>query len=45
MEDDQLMVTATQTLVLVDLGERRPAEIPDEYRSLIHSFEGEDLEA
>ena len=45
MEDDELMVTATQTLVLVDLEERRPAEIPDEYRSLIRSFEGEDLEA
>ena len=44
-EDDVLMVTATQTLVLVDLEERRPAEIPDEYRSLIRSFEGEDLEA
>jgi acyl-CoA thioester hydrolase len=43
--DDLLMVTATQTLVLVDLEERRPAEIPDEYRSLIRSFEGEDLEA
>ena len=45
MEDDELMVTATQTLVLVDLEQRRPAEIPDEYRSLIRSFEGEDLEA
>jgi len=45
MEDDELMVTATQTLVLVDLEARRPAEIPDEYRSLIRSFEGEDLEA
>ena len=45
MEDDELMVTATQTLVLVDREARRPAEIPDEYRSLIRSFEGEDLEA
>ena len=45
MEDDELMVTAKQTLVLVDLEARRPAEIPDEYRSLIRSFEGEDLEA
>ena len=45
MEDDELMVTATQTLVLVDLEERRPAEIQDEYRSLVRSFEGEDLEA
>ena len=45
MDDDELMVTATQTLVLVDLEQRRACEIPDEYRSLIHSFEGEDLEA
>jgi acyl-CoA thioester hydrolase len=44
LEDDQLMVTATQTLVLVDLAERRPAEIPDAHRALIRSFEGEDLE-
>ena len=44
-QDDQLMVTATQTLVLVDLAERRPAEIPDAHRALIRSFEGEDLEA
>jgi acyl-CoA thioester hydrolase len=43
MEDDELMVTATQTLVLVDLEERRASEIPDEYRNLIRSFEGEDL--
>jgi acyl-CoA thioester hydrolase len=45
MEDDELMVTATQTLVLVDLEERRPCEIPAEYRELIRAFEGEDLEA
>ncbi len=29
MEDDELMVTATQTLVLVDLEQRRAAEIPE----------------
>ena len=45
MEDDLLMVTATQTLVLVDLDERRPVEIPQAYRDLIRGFEGEDLEA
>jgi acyl-CoA thioester hydrolase len=45
MEDDELMVTATQTLVLVDLDERSACEIPDEYRGLIRSFEGDDLEA
>ena len=45
MEDDALMVTATQTLVLVDLAERRAAEIPSEYRDLIRAFEGADLDA
>ena len=44
MEDDLLMVTATQTLVLVDLAERGPAEIPADYREAIRSFEGADLE-
>ena len=43
-EDDLLMVTAQQTLVLVDLGERRPRSIPDWYREKIGAFEGEDLE-
>ena len=42
--DDVLMVTATQTLVLVDLDERRACEIPDWYREQIAAFEGEDLE-
>ena len=45
MEDDELMVTATQTLVLIDVAERRAAEIPQEYRELMRSFEDEDLEA
>jgi len=38
--DDVLMVTATQTLVLVDLDERRPVTIPDVYRERIAEFEG-----
>jgi acyl-CoA thioester hydrolase len=45
MDDDQLMVTASQTMVLVDLVERRASEIPQAYRDLIRGFEGEDLEA
>ncbi len=44
-EDDVLMVTATQTLVLVDLSERRPTEIPIDYRDTIRRFEGADLQA
>ena len=43
-EDDVLMVTAQQTLVLVDLAERRARAIPEWYREKIGAFEGEDLE-
>jgi acyl-CoA thioester hydrolase len=45
MQDDALMVTADQTLVLVQLDERRSAAIPADFREAIRSFEGEDLEA
>jgi len=44
LEDDTLMVTASQTLVLVDDEERRPAEIPEDYRVRMRAFEGDDLE-
>jgi acyl-CoA thioester hydrolase len=37
---DVLMVTAKQTLVLIDLEERAPAPVPESYRSLIAGFEG-----
>ena len=43
--DDELMVTATQTLVLVDLDERKAVAIPDSYKESIRAFEGETLEA
>lgn len=43
-DDDVLMVTAAQTLVLIDLAERRARPIPDWYRDAIHAFEGEDCE-
>lgn len=42
--DDVLMCTAEQTLVLVDLDERRPIPIPDDYRRVVEDFEGADLE-
>jgi acyl-CoA thioester hydrolase len=45
LPEDALMVTASQTLVLVDLGQRRPVGVPDSFRGLVRSFEGEDLEA
>ena len=41
--DDVLMVTASQTLVLVDLEERRAVPIPEVYRERVRAFEGGDL--
>ena len=43
-EDDVLMVTASQTLVLVDLDERKACAIPGWYRKKVGGFEGGDLE-
>ncbi len=45
LTDDTLMVTAEQTLVLVDLATRKPAAVPDDLRAAIRAFEGDDLEA
>jgi acyl-CoA thioester hydrolase len=44
LEDDVLMVTAQQTLVYVDLAERKACAIPDDYRTAIRAFEDGDLE-
>ncbi|HEX5583654.1 acyl-CoA thioesterase, partial [Gaiella sp.] len=41
--DDVLMVTATQTLVLLDRETRRPVPIPEPARAPIRAFEGADL--
>jgi acyl-CoA thioester hydrolase len=43
--DDVLMVTATQTLVLVDLERRKAVPIPQNYKETIRAYEGEALEA
>jgi acyl-CoA thioester hydrolase len=43
--DDTLMVKATQTLVLVDLDERKAVPIPQSYKDAIRAFEGDALEA
>ena len=43
LEDDVLMVTASQTVVLIDTA-RRPVEVPEAFRALVRSFEGEALE-
>jgi acyl-CoA thioester hydrolase len=42
--DDTLMVTATQTLVLVDLDERKAVAIPDTYEDAIRGFERDTIE-
>jgi len=42
--DDLLLVTATQTNVLVDLDERKAVPIPDSYKEAVRKFEGEALE-
>jgi acyl-CoA thioester hydrolase len=42
--DDVLMVTARQTLVLVDLDERRPSPIPTWLGERVRAFEGGDVE-
>jgi acyl-CoA thioester hydrolase len=44
VDDDVLMVTAQQTLVLVDLEERKACAIPDSFKERIRAFEGEDVE-
>ena len=45
MRDDVLMVTAHQTLVYVDLAERRAAAVPEDYRARVLEFEAGDAEA
>jgi acyl-CoA thioester hydrolase len=44
VDDDVLMVTASQSLVLVDLKERKACPIPDVVRERIQAFEGDDAE-
>ena len=41
--DDVLLVTGTQTTVLVDLDERKACEIPQDLRETLRAFEGEDV--
>jgi acyl-CoA thioester hydrolase len=45
LEGEMLAVTATQTLVLVDLAERKPCPVPDWWREKIRAFEGADVDA
>ena len=43
LPDDTLMVTAEQTLVLIDLGSRRPTPVPDDLRAAVRALEKGDL--
>ncbi len=45
LEGETLAVTARQTLVLVDLAERKPCPVPDWWREKIRGFEGADVDA
>ena len=44
VDDDTLMVTAKQTLVLVDLEERQAREISERFKEVVSNLEGTDLE-
>jgi acyl-CoA thioester hydrolase len=44
LEDDALMCTAEQAMVLVAVPERRPTPISEDYRSAVAAFEGRDVE-
>ena len=43
LPDDALMVTAHQTLVYVDLVERKACPVPDDYRAKVLALEGGDV--
>jgi acyl-CoA thioester hydrolase len=43
LPDEELMGTATQTVVLIDIATRLPRPIPDEARDVVRAFEGADL--
>ena len=45
LPDDTLMVTAHQTLVYIDLADRKAARVPTDYRAAIAAFEGADVVA
>jgi len=42
--DDALMVTAHQTLVYVDLAERKAHPVPNSFREPVLAFEGDDVD-
>jgi acyl-CoA thioester hydrolase len=44
VDDETLLVTAHQTLVYVDLRDRKSLTVPDDYKKTIAAFEGDDVE-
>jgi acyl-CoA thioester hydrolase len=44
VSDDELMVTSSQTMVLIDIERRRPAAVPASFRATVQALEGADLE-
>ena len=44
LPDDELMVTGTQTVVLIDIATRRPVPVPDHAAERVREFEGSDLQ-
>jgi acyl-CoA thioester hydrolase len=44
LPDDLLLVTAHQTLVYVDLAERKACPVPEAFRTPVLAFEGDDVE-
>jgi acyl-CoA thioester hydrolase len=44
LPDDVLMVTAHQTLVFVDLAERKACPVPDAFREAVLAYEGDDVD-
>lgn len=45
IDDDRLMCTATQTLVLIDVATRQPIPVPDDFRRVVAGFEGPGFDA
>jgi acyl-CoA thioester hydrolase len=45
LPEGTLLVSVSQTLVLVDLAQRRPTPVPEALRARIRAFEGDDLSA
>ena len=44
LPEDMLLVTAHQTLVYIDLEERKALLVPDDYRAKLVQLEGDDVE-